>query len=203
MILKITIPRKSYRQLLPDDDYLMRQLIWIGLTWVDSLKEFSQVAYLGTIPPEWIEVVSGAGDGGWTWPDVDIKEGGVSEALKEPLPPFLYHATFDALAREIETDGLIPNGRHFKNFEDIPWGVYLTNDWGFAGSMVECSENKNVPEDWWDEIVVIMIDTSKLDPVKFDRDPNVNISDGDESVRSYIYKGMIPPEAIMEINDFT
>ena len=69
--------------------------------------------------------------------------------------------------------------------------------------MVECSENKNVPEDWWDEIVVIMIDTSKLDPVKFDRDPNVNISDGDESVRSYIYKGMIPPEAIMEINDFT
>ena len=56
VILKVTVPRKFYRRLLPDDDYLMRQLMQLGVTWIDSLKEFSQVAYLGTIPPEWIGV---------------------------------------------------------------------------------------------------------------------------------------------------
>ena len=74
VILKITIPQKFYRRLLPDDDYLMRQLIQIGITWLDSLKEFSQVAYLGSIPPEWIEVESMGDTGKWAYPDVDVKE---------------------------------------------------------------------------------------------------------------------------------
>ena len=74
VILKVTIPRKAYRQLLPDDDYLMRQLIQIGVTWIDSLKEFSQVAYLGTIPPEWIEIGEEVPYGNWSWPYKDIKE---------------------------------------------------------------------------------------------------------------------------------
>jgi len=74
VILKITIPRKAYRRLLPDDDYLMRQLMQLGVTWIDSLKEFSQVAYLGSIPPEWIEIEEEVAYGNWNWPDVEVKE---------------------------------------------------------------------------------------------------------------------------------
>jgi hypothetical protein len=74
VILKVTVPRKAYRRLLPDDDYLIRQLMQLGVTWIDSLKEFSQVAYLGTIPPEWITVEEEVAYGNWNWPDVDVKE---------------------------------------------------------------------------------------------------------------------------------
>jgi hypothetical protein len=56
VVLKVTIPSSAYKRLLPDDDYLMRQLMQLGVTWIDSLKNFSQVAYLGAIPPEWIQV---------------------------------------------------------------------------------------------------------------------------------------------------
>lgn len=72
-ILKVTIPRSHYKRLLPDDDYLMRQLIMIGVTWIDSLKNFSQVAYLGAIPPEWISIES-VEPMGWR-EDPKIKEG--------------------------------------------------------------------------------------------------------------------------------
>lgn len=56
LVLKITISSSHYKKLLPDDDYLIRQLMQLGVTWLDSLKNFSQVAYFGSIPPEWIEV---------------------------------------------------------------------------------------------------------------------------------------------------
>lgn len=73
VILKITIPKSHYRQLLPDDDYLMTQLMLIGVTWIDSLKNFSQVAYLGSIPPEWIGIESIDPTDIW-YPSKDIKE---------------------------------------------------------------------------------------------------------------------------------
>jgi len=69
VILKIAIPNTHYKRLLPDDDFLMRQLIWIGVTWLDSLKSFSQVAYLGNIPVGWISVESVADKFGWYEPE--------------------------------------------------------------------------------------------------------------------------------------
>ena len=69
VILKITIPNTHYKRLVPDDDFLMRQLIWIGVTWLDSLKGFSQVAYLGNIPVGWISVESVADKFGWYEPE--------------------------------------------------------------------------------------------------------------------------------------
>lgn len=58
IVLKVIIPKSHYKRLLPDDDYLQQQLMQLGVTWMDSLKNFSQVAYLGTIPPEWIKIAS-------------------------------------------------------------------------------------------------------------------------------------------------
>jgi hypothetical protein len=112
----------------------------------------------------------------------------------------LYHATFNDLVPYIQRDGLVPNGKLFKNFEDIEWGVYLSNDWLFAGSMAQATENKNIPDRWLDEIVILAIDPKKLDLSKLEKDPQVNISSGD--TKSYIYKGIIPPIAIIEIFDY-
>lgn len=138
-----------------------------------------------------------------------IKLREIMEALSEPIPKFIFHATFNALIPEIKREGLIPHGRIFRNFEDIEWGVYLSNDKEFAGSMIEASENENIPEEWLDEIVICVIDTSLLDHNKFDKDPNINLTSDDQSaiphdpaVRSYIYKANIPPQAIKEIVDF-
>ncbi len=127
----------------------------------------------------------------------------LKELLTEPIPEFLYHATFNALVPGIESKGLIPNGQDFKNFEDVESGVYLSNDYGFAGSMVENTENPNIPEKWFNEIVVLVISTKNLDPKKFDEDPNVNLPEEPNGVKSYIYKGIIPPSEIKEIVDFT
>lgn len=65
VLLKITIPKDKFVNLMPDDDYLQskyRDQItkkqFPDVSWVESLKNFAQVAYLGEIPPEWIEVES-------------------------------------------------------------------------------------------------------------------------------------------------
>ena len=127
----------------------------------------------------------------------------LKELLTGVVPKLLFHATFNDLVPFIQSGGLIPNGKLFKNFEDIEWGVYLSSDDNFAGNMVQASENPKLPEKWFDEIVILVIDTSGLDPKKFDVDPNVNFSDENVSPKSYIYKGIIPPSAIREIYDYT
>lgn len=118
------------------------------------------------------------------------------------MPDTLYHATFNYLVPYIQKQGLVPGGTIFKNFEDIENGVYLSNDWLFAGSMAQATENPKIPDNWLDEIVVLTIYTKTLDLRKFDKDPNVNFSDVEVSPKSYIYKGKIPPSAIGEIFDY-
>lgn len=127
----------------------------------------------------------------------------LAELLKNEIPQRLYHATFNPLAIEIERDGLIPHGKLFRNFEDIPWGVYLSDDYDFAGHMAMATENKNIPDEWLDQIVVIVIKTEGLDPSKFDFDPNVSLPDDVSTQKSYIYRGIIPPKNIEEIVDYT
>lgn len=56
VILKIVIPKSHYNNLMPDDDYLARIKEKTGVSWIESLKNFSQVAYIGSIPADWIEV---------------------------------------------------------------------------------------------------------------------------------------------------
>jgi hypothetical protein len=134
----------------------------------------------------------------------------LKELLEEPIPKYLFHATFNALIPNISSKGIVPGGEDYVNFEGIEKGVYLSNKADFAGSMVQNTENKNIPEEWFDEIVICVIDTTKLDPRKFDIDPNIAPQEdeyddtipADTTVYSYIYKGIIPFSAITEIVDY-
>lgn len=132
------------------------------------------------------------------------------EFFPDDVPRILYHATFDVLVKRIEKEGIIPGGKRFKNFTGIEKGVYLGTTPEYAGSMVEASENENIPEKWLDEIVIIAIDVSKLNLSLLDRDPNVAPQEdeyddeipADEVIYSYIYRGIVPPSAIIDITDY-
>ena len=126
----------------------------------------------------------------------------LNEALHKTVPEVLYHATFNALIPRIQSMGLLPeDDAILHNFEDIEPGVYMAEDPMAAGSFVEVSENPKIPEDWFGEIVVIAIDTTTLDKTKFDVDPNV-IPDENDDFRPFIYRGIIPPSAFIEIMDY-
>jgi len=127
----------------------------------------------------------------------------LNEALHKTVPEVLYHATFNALIPRIQSMGLLPeDDAILHNFEDIDPGVYLAEDPNAASSYVEVSENPKIPEDWFNEIVVIAIDTSTLDKNKFDVDPNVIPFEGDDDFRPFIYRGIIPPSSFIEIVDY-
>jgi hypothetical protein len=124
------------------------------------------------------------------------------EELHKPLPKVLYHATFNALIPRIQRLGLLPKDDEIlHNFEGIESGVYLAESANEAGSFVEVSENPNIPEEWFNDIVVIKVDTTKLDPSKFTVDPNV-IAHEDEDFRPFLYKGVIPSAAFIDIVDY-
>lgn len=126
------------------------------------------------------------------------------------IPKILYHGTFNQLAISIERDGIVPGGNDIQNFIGIEKGVYLGLTPDYAGSMVEATENENIPEDWFDDIVIITIDTSKLDLTKLDRDPNVAPQEdeyddsipADETIYSFIYRDVISKDAIVSIIDY-
>jgi len=71
IVFQIKIPRSAYGNLMPDDDFLQTKFggkykpsqdvdqlkfNFFEPNWIDSLKNFAQVAYVGNIPPEWISV---------------------------------------------------------------------------------------------------------------------------------------------------
>lgn len=126
----------------------------------------------------------------------------LTEALHKSIPPVLYHATFNALIPRIQKLGLLPKDDEIlHNFEGIESGVYLAETDNEAGSFVEASENEKIPGYWFDEIVIISIDTSKLDISRFDVDPNVIGHEG-EDFRPFIYRGTIPSSAFIDIKDY-
>lgn len=126
----------------------------------------------------------------------------VREDLHRPVPPILYHATFNALIPRIYKIGLIPHDDEvLHNFAKIEPGVYLADDPEAAGSFVEASENEHIPAEWFNEIVVISIDTSKLDISKFDIDPNIIPGEGNPEI-PFLYRDIIPPIAFRDITDY-
>jgi len=125
----------------------------------------------------------------------------MTEALDHELPPYLYHGTFNMLVPEIQQKGLIPRGTAFRNYEDIEWGVYLTDNWNLAGSMVETSANMNIPDQWFQNIVILVVSTKRLDINKFDLDPQL-VKWKTDVLSSYVYKGNISPDEIISIVDY-
>ena len=116
--------------------------------------------------------------------------------LEQPdvgLPPILYHATYGPLVDSIMSSGL--GGSRDTMWEDSVRGtVYLALSDDVAYSYAETSD------DAWDKfetdeglgIVVFEVDTSQLDPTKFNIDQNVIGNQGD----TLEYYGVVPPSAL-------
>lgn len=120
----------------------------------------------------------------------------------EFIPSIMYHATYKALLPSIRRDGLVRGSR--KNWDISNNYIYLSTDEDNAYSYAETSEI--VPEEWLDEIVVLKIDTSKLNKNKFDIDHNINYGYDDEvdvedpyTWIEYQYEGDIPSSAIIDV----
>ena len=139
-----------------------------------------------------------------------IKLKDILNEVLDDVPRVLYHATFKALIPSIKRKGIINGGSKYRNFDNVEKGVYLGYSPEYAGSMVEASENDNIPEEWFDDIVILTIDTSKLDLSKLDSDPNVLPQEDeyddtvppDTNIYSFIYRDNIPFNAVVAINKY-
>jgi hypothetical protein len=112
----------------------------------------------------------------------------------EPLHgKYLYHATYKPLLASIIRKGL-DTSKSKKSWEDsIPGYVYLATDPYIAISYAETSEY--VPDEWLDEIIVLTIDSTKLDPNRLFIDSNVQDNEGE----TLEYRGVIPFEYVTNV----
>ena len=84
-----------------------------------------------------------------------------------------------------------------KAWEDsVPGYVYLAKDFDVAASYAESSET--VPDEWLDQIVVLTIDSTKLDSDKIFDDANVR----NETTDTVEYRGVIPWPAIVKVDKY-
>lgn len=108
----------------------------------------------------------------------------------------LYHATYKQFLNSIKTKGLGNTRR--KMWSDSKTGVvYLADDPWVAESYAETSdwvEERDDPDIYLDNIVILEIDTSKLDASKLFVDSNVLLDKGEEN-STWEYHGIIPWEA--------
>lgn len=112
------------------------------------------------------------------------------------VPPVLYHATYKPLLSKIKQNGL-DTTKSKKAWEDSKPGlVYLATDIDVAGSYAEASDM--VPDSYLDNIIVLHIDTSKLDLSKLTIDRNVQDNVGD----TLEYNGVIPFSAVNKVTNY-
>jgi hypothetical protein len=109
------------------------------------------------------------------------------------IPEKLYHATYKQFLPSIMLKGLGNTRR--KMWEDSKRGVvYLANDPWEAESYAEESEwvdERDDPDKYLDNIIILEIDTSKLNADKFFTDENVRLEDDEENT-TWEYHGIIP-----------
>lgn len=112
------------------------------------------------------------------------------------VPKILYHATYKPLLNKIKSSGL-DTTKSKRAWEDSKPGlVYLAVDKDVAGSYAEASEM--VPDSYIDNIIILHIDTSKLDLSKLSMDKNVQGNEGD----TLEYAGVIPYGAIVKVERY-
>lgn len=102
----------------------------------------------------------------------------------------LYHATYEPFLKSIMANGLGGAGAQQQWEDSKPGYVYLARDPEVAESHAEA--NEEVPDEYIDNIVVLAVDTSKLDMDNLEDDPNVLNDDS-----TLAYKGVIPSAALM------
>ena len=122
--------------------------------------------------------------------DVQVPLDFIFEEEVEDVPQYLYHATYKPLLKKIKERGLDTNDSKKAWDDSIPGYVYLALDPYVAESYAE--ESEMVPESWLDNIIILKIDTSKLDKSKLFTDQNVQDNEGD----TLEYRGVIPWEAL-------
>jgi len=103
-------------------------------------------------------------------------------------PASLYHATYKPFLDSIMKNGLGGSGAQTQWEDSKPGYVYLAKDYEVAVSHAEA--NEEVPDEYIDNIVVLVIDASKLDLEKLEDDPNVMDDDS-----TLAYNGIIPSTA--------
>ena len=131
----------------------------------------------------------------------------VSELLNTDT---LYHATYKPYWEEIKKEGFIKPGKHY-NWSDIFKTyryIYLSTDYDNAYSYAETAED--IPEELLNQIVVLEIDTNKLDIDSISADEN-QIYDSDEDEGRSIedpltwieleYDKPIPVSAVKKVHD--
>jgi len=111
-------------------------------------------------------------------------------------PPVLYHATYSPLLPKIKANGLDTKDSK-KAWEDsVPGRVYLAIDKDVAASYAESSEM--VPENWLDNIIILHVDTNKIDTALLHIDSNVKDNAGD----TLEYHGTIPFSSIIKVEKY-
>lgn len=112
------------------------------------------------------------------------------------IPKKLYHATYKQFLKSIQQKGLGNTKR--KMWTDSTQGVvYLANDPWVAESYAEESEwvaEREDPDAYLDNIVILEVDVSKLDKSKLKIDKNVIIDEGTEN-DTWEYHAIIPWKA--------
>ena len=111
----------------------------------------------------------------------------INDIIIEEIEP-LYHATYKPFLDSITKNGLGGSGAQTQWEDSKPGYVYLAKDPEVAISHAEA--NELVPDEYIDNIVVLSIDASQLDPNNLEDDPNVQDDDS-----TLAYKGIIPSTA--------
>lgn len=117
------------------------------------------------------------------------------------IPEKLYHATYKQFLKSIQQKGLGNTKR--KMWSDSVRGVvYLADDPWEAESYAEESEwvdEREDPDIYLNNIIILEIDVSKLDINKLEVDKNVLLDEGEEN-STWEYHGVIPWEACKIFN---
>lgn len=112
----------------------------------------------------------------------------INDIIIEASEP-LYHATYRPFLDSIMKNGLGGSGAQTQWEDSKPGYVYLAKDPEVAVSHAEA--NEEVPDEYIDDIVLLIIDASKLDYAKLEDDPNVMDDDS-----TLAYNGIIPSTAL-------
>jgi len=113
------------------------------------------------------------------------------------VPGTLYHATYRVNLPKIqESGGILPSGNLVKCWPDCPSGVYLHRDSDVAYSYPEAADTQEIQGEWYEDIVVLKIDTTNLNTEAFEYDPNLLPPLNEDS---YVYHGTIPVSAVKAI----
>lgn len=117
--------------------------------------------------------------------------------LLKVIPKVLYHATYKPRLGKIKIHGL-DNSKAVKAWDDSKTGtVYLSTDPHVAASYAESSDK--VPDSYLDRIIILHIDTAKLDLNLLNLDENVLDNKGD----TIEYNGVIPFAAVVTVEPYS